>query len=247
MKILNCLREFIWPILEKSDIPDPIPIDIDKIITTENEHLKHVLDQTLKRYEAEEDRKKTVESKSAQFIGTTSILIAIVLGMTSSFLSKDTDVNLTVLLMIGLLFVLTIYISRTIWFSIRALERRNYHSLSAVDFFETSSSDYYKTLIVKIHNITTANYKAINSKVDGMVMAHEYFKRAIIVVSIYSFLMLLFFLSKSNVGLLISNLDFSANIDVWNTIALYIIGLTALLLAVRANYKKKKSKVKSDK
>jgi hypothetical protein len=54
-------------------------------------------------------------------------------------------------------------------------------------------------LIAKIANKMRKNGITINGKVDNMTMAQEYFKRAIVVVTLYSFIILLFFLSKSGI------------------------------------------------
>lgn len=58
---------------------------------------------------------------------------------------SNSDMNVLLAILILLLFVLTIYMSRTIWFSVRVLERSNYHSISATDFMQSGQDDdYYK-------------------------------------------------------------------------------------------------------
>lgn len=237
MKIFETVREFFWPLLEKEEIQELDNIVIDDIITSNDEHLKHVLEQTIKRYDAEEERKKIIESKSSLFIGTTSIITTIVLGVTTIFINNQTKFNLSVSTMVFLLFILTLYMARTIWFSIQALSRNNYYTLSSKQFYETNSENYYKELIVKIQNTIQKNYKTINNKVDNMVMAQEYFKRAIIVVSIYSFVMLLFFLSGTGIWSRFTQLFSHFNMDALNNIVLYSIGFTSLFLSIVANFR----------
>jgi hypothetical protein len=88
--------------------------------------------------------------------------------------------------------------SRTVWFSIKALEREKYYSTAVDDFLINSVDEsYYKQLIAAITNKIRKNAMTINGKVDNMTMAQEYFKRAIVVVALYSFLILLFFFFKS--------------------------------------------------
>src|SRR5699024_2632073 len=81
------------------------------------------------------------------------------------------------------LFIFIIYISRTLWFSLKTLERKSFYTVSVEDFLsQKKEEDYYKELIVRISNKTKKNFNVINEKVDNMTMAQEYFKRAIIVI-----------------------------------------------------------------
>ena len=135
--------------------------------------------------------------------------------------------------------------ARTVWFSIKALERRNYFSLSEKDFLITDAGDEFtKKLILMVANKTKKNSNTINSKVDSMVMAQEYFKRAIVVVSLYAFVLLFFYISKSNLSLscfgkrIILYLN-SINLNGWNIVILYILAITAIILSIRVSFLKK--------
>jgi hypothetical protein len=200
MKIFSNIRELFWPLLERVDFAEPSDLDQNKI-NVQSDKLDKVLELMLKMYESEEDRKKTVESKASLFIGTISIITTVLIGVTS-VLVKENDFKLSLCVLVFLLFFLTIYMTRTIWFSIKALERRNYFSLSGNDFLISAIGDEYtKKLISVIANKTKKNSNTINSKVDNMVMAQEYFKRAIVVVAVYSFVLLFYYISKSNIWL----------------------------------------------
>jgi len=197
MKIFSTLREFFWPLLEKIDLPGQSDLKPENI-NVHSENLDKALELTFKMYESEEDRNKNVESKSSLFIGTISVVTTVAIGVTT-VLVKESEFKFSLCVLVLLLFFLTIYMVRTVWFSIKALERRNYFSLSENDFLISATGDEFtKKLISAIANKTKKNSTTINSKVDNMVMAQEYFKRAIVVVAVYAFVLLFYYISKSN-------------------------------------------------
>lgn len=243
MKFFENIREFFWPLLEKGEIPKPEILNQNDI-NVDSSHLKETLEYTINCYEAESDRKKTVENKSSLFIGTISVVTSVIIGVTS-VLVRVNDFSIAISLLIFLLFILTLYMSRTVWFSIKALERRNYYSITVSDFLiSDSNDDYFKKLIAEITNKIRKNSLTINSKVDNMTMAQEYFKRAVIIVSIYAFVILLYFLSKSGINFskYISNFIETLNtikINGWNTLFLYIFSISAMILSLIAIKRKK--------
>ena len=99
-------------------------------------------------------------------------------------------------------------------------------------------------MIAAIANKMRKNAININAKVDNMTMAQEYFKRAIVVVALYSFIILLFFLSKSGINfsdyakefiLLLNQIEISG----WNVLILYILSIASIVLSLIAIRKKK--------
>lgn len=184
---------------------------------------------------------KHTRSRCAQCgkIGTISVVTSVVIGVTS-VLVKISDFNIAITLLVFLLFVLTLYMSRTVWFSIKALERKNYYSISVTDFLiNDANDDYFKKLIAEIANKIRRNSLTINSKVDSMTMAQEYFKRAIVVVSVYAFVILLYFVSKSGADFwgyskkMIETIN-TITISGLNILILYLISLTAIVLSIIA-------------
>ncbi|MFW6311287.1 MAG: hypothetical protein ACOC1K_03530 [Nanoarchaeota archaeon] len=213
MKIFNHIREFFWPLLEKDSIKEPEQIK-SKDINVDESKLQKTLDYTIKYYEEENTRRKTIEGKSSLFIGTISIITSVILGVTS-VLVRANDYNFNILILMLLLFLLTIYMSRTVWFSIKALERKNYYSISLNDFLINDSGDsYYKKLISTIANKARKNSLTINTKVDNMVMAQEYFKRAIVIVVIYSFIIMLFYITNLKIEFYKYFKEFLHSIDI---------------------------------
>lgn len=117
--------------------------------------------------------------------------------------------------------------------------------MSIEDFLiDSVDESYYKQLIAEIANKMRKNAITINGKVDNMTMAQEYFKRAIVVVALYSFIILLFFLSKSGINfsdytkefiLLLNQIDISG----WNVLVLYALSIVSIILSLIAIRKKK--------
>lgn len=140
------VREFFWPLLEEESSSGINELVTNDVIVNQN-NLQKTLDYIFNCYNAESDRRKTIESKASSFIGTISVVTSVVLGVTSMLVKEESnsDMNVLLAILILLLFVLTIYMSRTIWFSVRVLERSNYHSISATDFMQSGQDDdYYK-------------------------------------------------------------------------------------------------------
>ena len=242
MKLFENIREFFWPLLEKGETQKIHKLEPNEI-KVENKHLEQTLKYTLDFYESEAQRKKTVEGKSSLFISIISVITSIILGVTT-VLVKTNGFSVLLLFLIFLLFVLSIYMSRTVWFSLKTLERKAYYSISINDFLiEEKNDEYFKKLISDITNKVRKNTIIINEKVDNMTMAQEYFKRAIIIVSFYSFVILIFFLSKSGINFPKSftngvSLLNSLNVNTWNVIILYSLIAISIILGIKANRKK---------
>ncbi|MAN28213.1 MULTISPECIES: hypothetical protein [Mesonia] len=242
MKIFNQVREFFWPLLEKEEIKPRSRLEKNDI-NVDNRHLEETLKYAIENYKSEEERRKNIESKSSLFISIISVVTAIILGVTT-VLIKVNDFNFILLILIFILFLLSVYMSRTIWFALKTLERKAYFSISINDFLiSEKEDDYFKRLIVEISNKINQNSIVINEKVDNMTMAQEYFKRAIIVVSIYSLIILIYFASKTRLSyaLHIENilkLFNAVSLSSWNIFLMYLFIMISLILSIRALRKK---------
>lgn len=185
MGIINNLRYLLWPFPEQ---PTNRSSEIFKAenLTVEENDLDTCYDLALRYYDSEEERRKTIESKSTIFIGTIGFVIAILLNMaTSLLLNSKVQLGFLTCFSIFMWVVIIIYFCRAVWFSISVLERRQYHAIGDDDFV-MGRKDYKKTLITEIINKTRKNSHVINLKVDNMVLAQEYFKRGIVAVVVYS-------------------------------------------------------------
>ena len=191
-------REFFWPLLEpEKKGGNKIDEELEIHITDEN--LERAFELKSKIYDSEEDRRKSVETKSSLFLSTISVATSIVVASNALITSSEQN-NLIVIVSVFISFILTLYTVRTVWFSIKALERGSYSVVGIEDInIKGDKNTYYRNLIICLSKKTKANQDTINHKVDYMTMAQEYYKRAVVVICIYAFLILLFclFVKKS--------------------------------------------------
>lgn len=192
-KVLSNIREFFWPILEKEAVP-PIEAesegDLDLKILDEN--LEEAFKLKSKILENEEDRRKGIETKASLFISSISLATTIVIAA-NALISGNQALNIPMKISVAISFILSVYAITTVWFSIKALERGTYHVLDLRDInVAGTKSDYYRHLIKVMQKNVTLNYSTINKKVDYFTLAQEFYKRAIFVIGIYSFVILLF-------------------------------------------------------
>ncbi len=184
---LKDIREFFWPLLEPLEQRQPQSVTLEDVKLT-CEDLDKCYNLAMKYYEDENDRKSNVESKSTIFVSAIGFTTAILLSVTKDLvLGVNNQLASVAYALLILLVCIVIYMARAVWFAIKALERQGYHSLSYKDIVSTKDNGEYRNLlIVKVINFTIKNQSVVNLKVDYMVMAHEYFKRAIVAIVLYS-------------------------------------------------------------
>ncbi|WP_057938801.1 hypothetical protein [Algoriphagus resistens] len=245
MGVIGDIREMIWPLLEKRDLAKPKILKANDIKVSED-NLKDVLRVIIDDYRSENERSKSIESKSSLFIGMISVAISIILGATTIII-KELYFSWSALVLIIWLFILTVYLTRAIWFSLKALERKNYFIVSVSDYLSPSSGgDYYRQLIVNIYEKISRNSVIVNTKVDNMTMAQEYFKRAIIVILVYFGFAITYYMINMvfkvkylipvNLG---SDYLHKFLVNAWSIGGLWIVGLIGLALSIKANFAKK--------
>ncbi|RDC56669.1 hypothetical protein DU508_05510 [Pedobacter chinensis] len=183
---LNNIREFFWPLLE-IEKPSPTAIEPPSFkLQVDEENLDQFLVLVNKINDAEEDRRKGIESKAALFISTISVATSIVVAANSMVISNSTF-GFHVMISVFIAFILSIYAVRTVWFAVKALERGNYSVLGLKEInFKGSKFNFQKHLVSCLVNNKKYNQSTINLKADMMMMAQEYYKRAIIMISIFS-------------------------------------------------------------
>lgn len=200
-KVLYWIRELLIPILENDPetvIKEKEKIRLDAIKDNCKNIAKDNLDDVLKfasqAYKDEESRRKNVESKSSILIGslglTISILTTVFLTMLKDF-PKLTCVypKWIIITIIACFIVLIVYLCTTIFFAIRALERKAYETLTSSEIAILSVDDNFKKKIIETLLLCTErNYYVTNRKMDNMIMAHEYFRRSIVTVFVIALL-----------------------------------------------------------
>jgi hypothetical protein len=184
------LRELFWPRLE-GEASQNQSAGASPALTLSDDCLDKAFELQLKLFDAEDERRKGIESKAALFIGTISVTSSVVVGA-SALLITNNAYSLQIKLSVLLSCVLSIYTVRTVWYSVKALERRVYANLGFDDIGNGfNKNDYLKKLIVTVEKAVRINQDATNAKMDFLTLAQEYYKRAIAVISVYTFAILL--------------------------------------------------------
>lgn len=182
MGSIKDIRELLWPLLEPLKKSQPKAIDLaDCKFQTEDTNF--LLESIEKYSQSEEDRRKAVESKSTIFIGSFGIAVT-ALFIVAKGIVIDSNLGLFDQAILTCLAVLIIYLLRTIWFSIKVLERRAYKTVGFPNFLLSDTPDKKRKFIIEIYNNIHENQSIINLKVDYMVMAQEYFKRVVVALVI---------------------------------------------------------------
>ncbi|WP_179414832.1 hypothetical protein HDF19_19715 [Mucilaginibacter sp. E4BP6] len=194
--ILINFREFLWPMLEPDEDEDKDENGDKKKkpdlkLHLSDENLTQAFDLLRDVQGAEDDRRKTIESKASLYISTIGVSTSVVVA-SSALITGNNDNSLVIKISVFLSFILSVYTFRTVWFSVKALDRGAYNLMGIKEInFKGNKNDYDRHLITSLANKITANYDTINTKVDNFILAQEYFKRAIAIICIYAFVILM--------------------------------------------------------
>jgi len=228
------IREFFWPLLEKGEIQQVDTLSIEDIKVNDS-NIQKVLDYAIKIYDSELARNSAIETKASLFISSLAIITSVVLAITTTLIGQN-KFSSVLFLLIWLLFFLTIYVLRTVWFAVKVHERKPFNTFYCNDILNNGDeNEYSKQLISLIINKTRKNSLIINSKIDNMVMAQEYFKRAIITLLVYSFFLIIFFVDKCKLGIKSSIFMMlkafnEINIGTWLILLLILIAISSIII-----------------
>lgn len=126
--------------------------------------------------EKEKERDKTVENKASMFIGSTSIMGAIIIGCANLVLDGDQVYSYVNMCILVFMLILIFCLGRSIIYSVLTLRKRKFWYLGIDDLQNIiNEKDYYTRLIDSTIKIIRHNETVINSKVDLMQMAQQSF------------------------------------------------------------------------
>lgn len=188
---------FFWPLLQKMDnAVERREVKTAMIAANNDSHLKDVLESVAKIYQNEFERMHSIEGKASIFISSATFLATLIVGI-STLLAKEINVGLFIVILIFLAFIISLYMARVLYFSIRALERSTLYYINPNDYYNLDSqTTYLKSIICDYINATNKNYYPINTKVNFVVMAQKYYKRFLWSLCIYTLFLALYCLSK---------------------------------------------------
>lgn len=198
-RVWRNVREFVWPMLE-GEASQNQAISVDPVVSLSDDCLEDAFKLQNKLFDAEDDRRKGIESKAALFIGTISVTSSVVVA-TSALLISNNAYSVQIRISVLLSCILSIYTVTTVWYSVKSLERRAYANLDFDDITVGSNkNEYFKKLIIALEKAIRINQDSTNDKMSYLTLAQLFYKRAIVVISIYTFMILLIcFFSGSKV------------------------------------------------
>jgi len=241
LKSLKNIRELFWPLLEKAKESEISTVSQEDVNLKSEDDIKIAFELAQKIYNDEQDRNKTIETKSVVFVGSIGFVIAIIIGITNFLLSgQNVYFNAITAGIVLVTIVLIAYLVRSSWYSIKALTRQKFQVLRFDDIIK-HDKNYLKQIIAKIINSSKENSKIINLRVDYMTMAQEYYKRAIVTLFIYCLFVFFVLIGKLQTGsndLAISLGKIASllrNGDLFSvlTILILIINTTLLIIILR--------------
>lgn len=220
MKTFAKLKEILWPTLEpftaeqikKEEERNKKYGDIANILSS----IGYIKDETYAEefaktaeslFEDEEERLKTVESKSVTLLSATGLIITLVVNFSDQIIKVFGDSpNKFTWYIILTCFVFTVaYFFTSVIYSLLGLERKGYAKLDVKDIIDAQledKKDYFKKIAALSLSNRVKNYKVINEKVDCVAMSHSFFKRGIIALVLTG---IFYMCSKINFNLLKPN------------------------------------------
>ena len=190
------LLERLWQrrIVTLEQRPEAMPIALQE---EGSEHLKEKMQYAYECYKYEMERKKTVEGKASMFIATITFVATVLIGLSTRQIIVEKESSFLVFGMKLVLALAIVFVLRTLWFSIKALERRGYYYLAISDFRDERGDDFYKKVISELNEAICKNQPVTNRKSDYITVAQYSFKTALGFSIIYVFALIAFLIYSS--------------------------------------------------
>jgi hypothetical protein len=142
------------------------------------------IEYAFKIYNREEERKKASDAKATNIIGLLTIIATIL--STGDFLKHGSGIIINLVK-----FILIVYAFFSIFYAIKSLQVRAYHTLSIEDITKFGT-DFKKEIAEKILKYTFYNYEITNRKITFIDYSLKYLARTSYLILIYIFSIHLF-------------------------------------------------------
>jgi hypothetical protein len=188
-KLISCIWEILFPLVGDNANERPkreylgfCPLDID-----------FVIEYLYKAYCEENDRRRTIETKSSLVISIfAGFLVFVGNILINYFKNKQDSWNICDYLIAFCLFIFLVYFFISLWHAEKAIDRARYAVLD-IKLFESSCC---KSKIAEdLYNSIMSNYVVNNKKANHMVAVQKYFKRSLIILAILFLLVFFDFFS----------------------------------------------------
>lgn len=232
------LIDFIYPLMPKDkrgNVAELIPIDSiagdDKILHEKEKAARQY-------YQEEKDRVKSIEGKASMFITSSGFLGTILIGTSNILLGQNDGPVLYKLVLALCLLCFVVYMVSTIIFSINGLRSAVYTRPDPTTLITIEDSNQYeKNVVADLLNATLLNQEIANQKMDNVVMAQRHFRRLILSVLAFVFVILIHVLSQNGISLscwssMINDIVKTWTIEPWVIIILFILIISSLILSI---------------
>jgi len=175
------------------------PSSLDEIQSRMKIQDKDKIEETLKYCESllatEEERKKTLESKATTLTGITGLASSVIFGFAGFIFDKIRNINVFLLLSVTILYViLSVYITKSIYYSIMALKPDKYLHPDANEIFSLSDKSIEEVRRERAIDSFYSYVKNIdlnNKKATLLLKAQNYFRNSVIALTIISLMLAL--------------------------------------------------------
>lgn len=242
---MKVVRDFFWPILDP--LEDGEYIDYKNEYHYSNNELEDRMKYIDEHMRSEDQRRQEVESKATIFIGGFGVAVTVLISLMSDFYFADSSEYMWIGATNIFMFVVTIiYMCAVIYYAIKTLERRTYHTVGFPTEYFKMNGDINKKVLIEKYNCVKKNQKEINIKVDYMTMAQLFFKRVIVSVAINATIVLAAYLYTnykifSEIMEKIQNINLKENINMM-TISLCISIISCVISIIALSRTRKYTK-----
>lgn len=185
--MLNEIYNILWPHLESENNSMQLK-DISGKEISDNADLSSLLEISKASYDDETNRMHQIESKTTIFIGLVSVLASVVIGFISG---KFDYLNFNLNLQSIILILFVVYMMMTLFNTIRSLRKIQFFKLDPTEYLNLDKEKVLKQEIADYIMASRRNNISINTKVDYMTLAQDFFLRALIALCSLPIVMLL--------------------------------------------------------
>lgn len=185
--MLNEIYNILWPHLESENNSMQLK-DISGKEISDNADLSSLLEISKASYDDETNRMHQIESKTTIFIGLVSVLASVVIGFISG---KFDYLNFNLNLQSIILILFVVYMMMTLFNTIRSLRKIQFFKLDPTEYLNLDKEKVLKQEIADYIMASRRNNISINTKVDYMTLAQDFFLRALIAFCSLPIVMLL--------------------------------------------------------
>jgi hypothetical protein len=161
--------------------------------TEEKDKIEETLEYCEDLLNSEEERKKTLESKATTLTGITGLASSVIFGFAGFIFDKIKNLNLLLLFFVTVFYIiLSIYVSRSIYYSIMALRPEKYVHPDANDIFllsDKSIGEVRKERAISSFYSYVRNIEINNKKGTLLLKAQKYFRNSVIILALISLIL----------------------------------------------------------